>query len=98
MPSEVEDVLTSRTDILQAHVVPVPDERMGEIGVAFLVPAPGTEVDPAELQRMVAERVARFKVPRHFLLVSEAEIPITASGRARKFLLSQLAVKMLGLS
>ena len=98
MPSEVEDVLTSRTDILQAHVVPVPDERMGEVGVAFIVPAPGAEPDPAELQRLVAERVARFKVPRHFLVVSEAEIPVTASGRARKFLLSQLAVKTLGLS
>ncbi len=98
MPSEVEDVLTSRTDILQAHVVPVPDERMGEIGVAFIVPAPGTNLDPADLQRMVAERVARFKVPRHFLVVGEGDIPVTASGRARKFLLSQQAITTLGLA
>ena len=97
LPTEVEDVLTSRTDILQAHVVPIPDERMGEVGVAFVVPAQGAKVDTAKLQRMVAERLARFKVPRHFLVVSEAEIPVTASGRARKFLLSQQAIKALEL-
>ena len=37
MPSEAEDVLMSHSAVLQAHVVPVPDERMGEIGVAFVV-------------------------------------------------------------
>lgn len=97
MPTEVEDLLTNRTDILQAQVVPVPDERMGEVGVAFVVPVQGANLDVEELQRAVSERLARFKVPRHFLIVDEAEIPVTASGRARKFLLSQQAIKALNL-
>ncbi len=95
MPTEVEDVLTAHPDVLQAQVVPVPDERMGEVGVAFVVSRPGTTLDPAALRTMVADRLARFKVPRHVLIVDEAVIPTTASGRARKFLLTEQAKALL---
>ena len=91
LPSEVEDLLTSHPDVIQAHVVPLPDERMGEVGVAFVVPAPGAELDPDALRDMVAARLARFKVPRHVLVIGVDEIPTTASGRARKFMLAELA-------
>ncbi len=96
LPTEVEDLLTDHPDIAQAHVVPLPDERMGEVGVAFVVPRSGAELDPAWLASLVASRLARFKVPRHFLIVSESDIPTTASGRAQKFLLSQKALEMIG--
>lgn len=95
LPTEIEDLLTAHPDVMQAHVVPLPDERMGEVGVAFVVPRPGRTLDPVALRKLVAGRLARFKVPRHVLLVSEAEIPTTASGRARKFLLSEMAATML---
>lgn len=95
LPTEIEDLLTTHPAVLQAHVVPVPDERMGEVGVAFVVVSPGAVVQVDELQRLAASRLARFKVPRHFLLVGEADIPTTASGRARKFLLSERALAAL---
>ncbi|MEL0209073.1 MAG: class I adenylate-forming enzyme family protein, partial [Novosphingobium sp.] len=98
MPTEVEDLLTSHPEILQAHVVPVPDERMGEVGVAFVVPVPDATLDMDALQRMVVDKVARYKVPRHFLLVDAADIPATASGRARKFQLSARAIELLELA
>jgi fatty-acyl-CoA synthase len=98
LPSEIEDLLVSNPAVLQAHVVPVPDERMGEVGVAFIVARPGSDVSAEGLHRLTSERLARFKVPRHFLFVSETEIPTTASGRARKFMLSQQAIRMLGLA
>jgi len=98
MPTEAEDVLMSHSAVLQAHVVPVPDERMGEIGVAFVVLREQTTCDPAELQTICAERLARFKVPKHFLFVSAQDVPVTPSGRARKFLLSNIAMQSLGLS
>lgn len=98
LPSEIEDVLVSDPDVLQAHIVPVPDERMGEVGVAFIVARPGSRVSAEGLHRLTSERLARFKVPRHFLFVSEADIPTTASGRARKFMLSQQAIRKLGLA
>jgi fatty-acyl-CoA synthase len=97
LPTEVEDLLTSQPEVLVAQVVPIPDERMGEVGVAFVVASPGATVDVEALRRLITDRVARFKVPRHFLVVSESEIPTTASGRARKFLLSRLALEKLEL-
>lgn len=95
LPGEIEDLLLSHPMVLQAHVVPIADERMGEVGVAFIIPRPGVTVDSEELRRLTSERLARFKVPLHFLIVSEADIPTTASGRARKFLLSQYALTLL---
>ncbi len=97
LPTEIEDVLTTHPDVVQAHVVPVPDERMGEVGVAFVVARPGVTLDPSALQHLIAGRLARYKVPRHVLLVEAAAIPTTASGRARKFLLSEHARQILEL-
>jgi fatty-acyl-CoA synthase len=97
LPTEIEDLLTTHADVMQAHVVPIPDERMGEVGVAFVVARPGVTLDPSELQRLIADRLARYKVPRHVLLVDAATIPTTASGRARKFLLSEQALHILEL-
>ena len=96
LPTEVEDLLMTHPDVVQAHVVPLFNERMGEVGVAFVVPRAGAELDPAELATFVAGRLARFKVPRHYLIISERDIPTTASGRARKFMLSQKAIDMIG--
>ncbi len=95
LPSEIEDLLSGHADVLQAHVVPIPDERMGEIGVAFVVAREGAAITPEELQKLAARRLARFKVPRHVFLVEAADIPTTASGRARKFLLADRAIMML---
>lgn len=91
LPSEVEDLLTTRPEVAQAHVVPLPDERMGEVGVAFVVPSPGATIDIQALKDLVSARLARFKVPRHVLPIDASDIPTTASGRARKFMLVELA-------
>jgi fatty-acyl-CoA synthase len=98
MPSEAEDLLMKQPSVLQAHVVPVPDERMGEIGVAFLVLRIKSTCQISELQLLCNERLARFKIPKHFLVIDATEIPVTPSGRARKFLLSKIACESLGLT
>lgn len=95
MPTEVEDVLTGHPEVSQAHVVPITDERMGEVGVGFVVLHDMATVTPDELHSLVSARLARFKIPKHILIVTAEQIPTTASGRARKFLLSEMAVKML---
>ncbi len=89
MPKEVEDVLTGHPSVAQAHVVPLSDDRMGEVGVAWIVGR--GDVDPAQLISWCAGRLARFKVPRHVLTIDAADIPVTPSGRPRKFLLAQRA-------
>ena len=90
LPSEIEDLLVTHPAVLQAHVVPLPDERMGEIGVACVVLRPEPATTPEELIAFCASRLARFKVPRHVLPIRVEEIPTTPSGRARKFLLAAI--------
>ncbi|GGE48770.1 AMP-binding protein [Marinicauda pacifica] len=97
-PSEIEDVLMTHPGVAQAHVAPVPDDRMGEVGVAFIVPNHGAAPDAPDLTEWCAQRLARFKVPRHILSIKAEEVPLTASGRPRKFLLSELACERLDLS
>lgn len=97
LPTEAEDLLVTHPAVLQAHVVPVPDERMGEVGVAYVVLREQPATTPQELIAFCAERLARFKVPRHVLPIRAEDIPATPSGRARKFLLVQMATRALGL-
>jgi fatty-acyl-CoA synthase len=97
MPTEVEDILVSHPAVLQAHVVPVPDRKMGEAGAAYVVLRPEPAVSPQELIALCAGRLARFKVPKYVLPIRAEDLPVTPSGRARKFLLSQRAVAELNL-
>jgi fatty-acyl-CoA synthase len=98
LPSDAEDLLATHPAVWQAHVVPVPDERMGEVGVACVVLREQATVTPAELTAFCAQGLARFKVPRHILLMKAEDIPVTPSGRARKFLLVQQVSTLLGLA
>mgnify|MGYP002133376786 CR=1 FL=1 len=98
MPTEIEDLLVTHPCVLQAHVVPVPHDRMGEVGCAFVVWRDGQQATPQELIDFCAQNLARFKVPLHVLVLRADQIPVTPSGRARKFLLVQMALKELNLT
>lgn len=98
LPTEIEDLMTRHPDVIEAHVVPVPDERMGEVGAAFVILVPGSCLQPEDLTALCAANLARFKVPKYVLPVTAEDIPTTASGRARKFLLTQLAMERLNLT
>ncbi|MGW0994383.1 FadD3 family acyl-CoA ligase [Streptomyces sp. NPDC002520] len=81
-PAEVEHVLLGHEQIADVAVVGAPDERLGEVGVAFYTPAPGTDPDPAELTAWARERLANFKVPRRFHAVPA--LPRNAGGKILK--------------
>ena len=95
MPTEVEAVLVDHPGVRAAHIVGVPHERMGEVGCAFVVPVPGALPDPEELIAHCAQRLARFKVPAVVVLTEAAEIPVTVTGRVRKFELVDRATEAL---
>jgi fatty-acyl-CoA synthase len=97
MPTEVEARLTARSDVAQAHVVGVPDERMGEVGCAWIVPAEGCVPEADELIAHCRSELARFKVPAHVLFTTADELPLTASGKVQRFVLGERAVEQLGL-
>jgi len=79
-PAEIESVLVTHPAIADAAVIGVPDERMGEVGAAFLVVR--EPVDDAELTSWLRERLANFKVPRHFRVVDS--LPRNPGGKVVK--------------
>jgi len=93
-PAEIESTLTEHPAVAQAAVVGVPDERLGEVAFAWLVPATG--VDPpgeAEVIAWSRERMANFKAPRHIRWTSA--LPLNPSGKIQKFILRDDAVAAL---
>ena len=83
-PAEVEATLREHPGVAQVAVVGLPDHRMGEVGLAVVVPAPGAS--PAalveELPAWAKERLANFKVPRRVVCVDV--LPTNASGKVLK--------------
>jgi acyl-CoA synthetase (AMP-forming)/AMP-acid ligase II len=71
-PMEVETVLADHPGIAEIAVIAVPDEVMGEIGVAFVVPTdPATPPALDELRDFGATRLARHKLPERLRLIDE---------------------------
>jgi fatty-acyl-CoA synthase len=86
-PAEVELVLASHPAVEEAAVVGVADPRWGEVGLAaVVVRAP---VEPHELEAWARDRIAAYKVPRHWRVVRE--LPRTASGKIAKARISSEA-------
>jgi HIP---CoA ligase len=81
-PAEIEAFLVQHPDVQKAAVVGVPDERLGEVGVAFVVLAPGTTTGPDDLIAWSREQMANFKVPRVVEILDE--LPVGGSGKVMK--------------
>ncbi|RSN67536.1 FadD3 family acyl-CoA ligase [Actinomadura sp. WAC 06369] len=79
-PAEIESVLVTHPAVVEAAVLGVPDARLGEVGAAWLVTR--AEVGPEELTAWLRERLANFKVPRHFHVVDA--LPRNAGGKVVK--------------
>lgn len=78
-PSEVEDFLRQHPAVLDAGVVGVPDERLVEVPVAFVILAPGSDLTPDELRAYCKAGIAGFKVPARFELCDA--LPKTTTGK-----------------
>ena len=79
-PAEVEAVLADHPAIAEVAVAPMPDEVMGELGVAVVTLRPGAPTPTlGELRSFAAERLARWKLPEDLLVV--ADIPRTAGDK-----------------
>jgi O-succinylbenzoic acid--CoA ligase len=79
-PSEVEAVLESHADVLEAAVVGVPDERWGEAVTAIVVARGGRAPDEQSLRAHCAAALAPYKVPKRVIL-REQTLPRTRSGK-----------------
>ena len=63
-PAEVEQVLARLDGVAESAVIGVPDERLGEVGKAFVVTRPGQQLTEADVLAHCRERLANYKVPR----------------------------------
>ncbi len=81
-PAEIENTLLGHPGVAQAAVVGVPDERLGEVGQAFIVARPETAIDPDEVIAWCRERMANYKVPRSVVL--RQSFPLNATGKVMK--------------
>jgi acyl-CoA synthetase (AMP-forming)/AMP-acid ligase II len=72
-PEEVEEALKEHPDVVDALVIGVPDERFGEVVAAAVQVRPGSSVDAAALIAHVRASLARYKAPRHVMLVDSVE-------------------------
>ncbi len=90
-PAEIENLLLGHPQIAQVAVVGVPHERLGEVGVAFVVPVTGTEPDPDEVIAWSRRNMANFKVPSNVYVVDA--LPFNPGGKVMKF---ELRDRLLG--
>jgi acyl-CoA synthetase (AMP-forming)/AMP-acid ligase II len=92
-PAEIENELLRHPDIAQVAVVGAPDDRMGEVGVAFVVARPRVALDPNLIISWAKSQLANFKVPRHVEIVDA--LPMNASGKVLKYQLRERARTMM---
>ena len=91
-PAEIENLMYASGDFAQVAVIGIPDERMGEVGMAFVVPAPGRELTPEGVIARCRESMANYKVPRRVEIVDA--LPTNASGKVTKFVLRERAARL----
>lgn len=84
-PAEVENALLDVPGVAEAAVIGVADERWGEVGHAYLVLLPGAELTSADVEAHLADRLARYKIPKQIAFVPE--LPKTATGKLRKHII-----------
>ena len=106
-PREIEEFLYAMPGVAQVQVFGIPDARYGEAVCAWVVPkagaghpddagATGEDVVTADGVRAFCEgRISHFKVPARVEIV--AEIPMTVTGKAQKFVMRERMVEKLGL-
>jgi fatty-acyl-CoA synthase len=78
-PGEIEEALRNHPDVADVAVVGAKDPDFGERPIAFVVPAPGSELTAADVDGFAREHLSRFKVPRDVVIMEE--LPRNALGK-----------------
>jgi acyl-CoA synthetase (AMP-forming)/AMP-acid ligase II len=88
-PAHVEEAILERPDVRDVAVVGVPDDRLGEVPVAFLVTTAGDDLDLDELTTWCRDRLTPYKVPVRFVAIDE--LPRNETGKVVKARLVEVA-------
>jgi fatty-acyl-CoA synthase len=94
-PREVEEFLYTHPKIAQAQVFGIPDDVLGEIVCAWIVPKDGAAMTEEDIRNFCKREIAHFKVPAHVRF--KAELPMTVTGKPQKFVMRDQMMAELGL-
>ena len=83
-PREVENILIDHPKIANIAIIPKPDEKWGETGLAIINPVPGQTITIEELLQFGQGKIAKYKLPKE-IIVTDKPIPITITGKILKF-------------
>ena len=81
-PREIEEVLYQFPNVREAAVVAKPDEKRGEVPIAFVGAVEGATLEPNEILRFCRDRLADYKIPREIRILEA--LPRTATGKIAK--------------
>jgi len=87
-PEEVQRTLLALSGVANASVFGMPDDLRGERLVAWVQRSPGEALTVADIRAQCAERLAAYKIPRHFVFTDEA--PVDARGKISRQALEEL--------
>ncbi|MDB4996367.1 MAG: AMP-binding protein [Myxococcaceae bacterium] len=94
-PREVEEFLHTHPEVSEAQVIGVPSAKYGEEIMAWVRLRDGSMLGGEELRAFCSGKIATYKIPRYWRMVSE--FPMTVTGKVQKFRMREIAVAELGL-
>jgi acyl-CoA synthetase (AMP-forming)/AMP-acid ligase II len=84
-PREIEAVIERHPNVAFVTIVPIPDETWQEVGKAFIMPVPGTEIKEEELRELCKKHLANYKVPKEFEV--RPFLPLLPTGKINRLAL-----------
>ncbi|GLT30140.1 hypothetical protein SLA2020_049580 [Shorea laevis] len=88
-PAELEHLLQSHPDVVEAAVVPFPDEESGQVPMAFVVKQSGSSICESQIKDFVAKQVAPYKTIRRLMFLDS--LPKNATGKVLRKELIKMA-------